>query len=261
MKLRDKTILITGASTGIGRELAMKLSHSENRLILIARRIDLLEELSLMIKKNGSKAMVLQCDVSKREEVDKTLRIIGEKYNEINLAVLNSGVGFRTAEGEQDINKGVMTFAVNVFGLFYMIEGLQKYSLLKRGSIIAGVSSLAEGRGFPRSGYYSASKAAASIYLESLRNEFYSSGIKVITIKPGFVKTPMTDKNEFKMPFLMPVEKGVSIIIKGIEKEKRIIQFPRITVFGTRLLKLMPDFIFDRISRRHLESLPKRKTS
>ena len=184
MELRDKTILITGASTGIGRELAIKFSSSGNRLILIARRIELLEELSLLIKKNGSKAMVLQCDVSKREEVDKTLRVVGEKYNEINLAVLNSGVSFRTAEGEQEIDKGVMTFGVNVFGMFYMIEGLQKYSLLRKGSIIAGVSSLADSRGFPRSGYYSASKAAASIYLESLRNELYSSGIKVITIKP-----------------------------------------------------------------------------
>lgn len=261
MELRDRTILITGASTGIGRELAIKLSSSGNRLILIARRIELLEELSLLIKKNGSKAMVLQCDVSKREEVDKTLRVVGEKYNEINLAVLNSGVSFRTAEGEQEIDKGVMTFGVNVFGMFYMIEGLQKYSLLRKGSIIAGVSSLADSRGFPRSGYYSASKAAASIYLESLRNELYSSGIKVITIKPGFVRTPMTDKNEFQMPFLMPVERGADIIIRGLEKEKRIIQFPRITVFGIRLLKLMPDFIFDRISRRHLASLPERKTN
>jgi len=259
MNLRDKTILITGASSGIGRELAIKLSYSHNRLILIARRIDLLEELSKEIKKNGSKALALQCDVSNYEEVEKTVKIIGEKYNEINLAILNSGVSFRTVEGEQEIEKGVKTFSVNVFGLFYMIEGLQKYSLLGRGSILAGVSSMADSRGFPRSGFYCASKAAASVYLESLRNELYLSGIKVLTIKPGFVKTQMTDKNEFKMPFIISVEKGAKIILRGLEKEKRIIKFPRIIAISTKLLRLIPDPIFDFFSRKHLASLPPRK--
>ena len=257
MELRNKTILITGASTGIGREVARQLSRSDNRLILIARRRELLEELSSEIKGNGSKALVFQCDVSSADEVGKILKEVAEKYNEVNLAMLNSGVSFRTVEGEQEIEKGIKTFEVNVFGLFNMVKELLNNSLIKRGSIIAGVSSLADGRGFPRSGYYCASKAAATIYLESLRNELYLQGITVITVKPGFVRTPMTDKNEFKMPFLMPVEKGAKIIIRGIEKEKRIIQFPRMTVLGSRILRIMPGGLFDILSRRHLKSIGK----
>ncbi len=93
--------------------------------------------------------------------------------------------------------------------------------------------------------FYCASKAAASIYLEGLRVELKKYGIKVITVKPGFVKTPMTDVNEFKMPFLMPADKAAKIILKGIKKEKRIIQFPFPTVIASKLIGLMPNFLYD----------------
>jgi short-subunit dehydrogenase len=90
--------------------------------------------------------------------------------------------------------------------------------------IIATVSSLADNRGYSKSGFYSASKAALSIFAEGLSVDLKSFGIKVITIKPGFVKTPMTDQNKFKMPLIMPAEKSADYIISGIEKEKSIIQ-------------------------------------
>ena len=114
-----------------------------------------------------------------------------------------------------------------------------------KNGIIVGVSSLADHRGFSGSGFYCASKSAASIYLEGLRVELKPYNIKVITVKPGFVKTPMTDQNKFKMPLLMPAEKAADIIIAGIEKEKRIIQFPLPMVLLTRLVGLIPGGLYE----------------
>ena len=118
--------------------------------------------------------------------------------------------------------------------------------------IIAGVSSLADSRGYPFSSYYSASKAAATKYLESLRVELKPYNIKVLTIKPGFVRTPMTDKNEFYMPFLMEVDKAAGIIVRGIKKEKTLVQFPFPIVLGSKILSIMPNRLYDFLMSKQL---------
>ena len=110
--------------------------------------------------------------------------------------------------------------------------------------IIAPVSSLADNRGYSGSGFYCASKAALSIFTEGLSIDLKKHGIKVITIKPGFVKTPMTDKNKYKMPFMISAEKSADYIISGIEKEKAIIQFPIPTVLGAKIIGLLPNWIY-----------------
>jgi short-subunit dehydrogenase len=122
--------------------------------------------------------------------------------------------------------------------------------------MLVGVSSLAESRGYPRSGFYNASKAAATLLLESLRVELKPFNVKVLIVKPGFVRTPMTDKNEFQMPFLMNVDKAAKIILEGIKKEKKIIQFPLPIVIGSKLARLMPDWLFDILMSK---PLPPRK--
>ena len=122
----------------------------------------------------------------------------------------------------------------------------------RREGIIVGVSSLAEVRGFPKSGFYNASKSAASLLLESLRIELKPFGVKVITVKPGFVRTPMTDKNEFHMPFLMDLDDATNIIIKGLRKEKKVIQFPLPIVFGAKIMKLLPNRLFDYLMSKPL---------
>ena len=118
--------------------------------------------------------------------------------------------------------------------------------------MIVGVSSLADARGYAQSGFYCSSKSAATKLLESVRVELKPHNIKVLTVKPGFVKTPMTDKNEFHMPFLMDVDKAAKIILKGIKKEKRIIQFPFPIVISSRLIRILPNFLFDWLSTRQL---------
>ena len=171
-----------------------------------------------------------------------------EKFGDFDIALLNAGVGFRASVNDFDSSRAEVTFGVNVLGLIYCVEQLLPSMMNRKEGIIAGVSSLADNRGYAGSGFYCASKAAATTFLESLRVELAGYNVKVITIKPGFVKTPMTDKNEFKMPFLMDSDKAAKIILKGLKKENKIIQFPAPTVFGSRLIGALPVYIYDYLS-------------
>ena len=115
----------------------------------------------------------------------------------------------------------------------------------KEDGVIAGISSLADNRGFAGSGFYCASKAATSIYLECLRIELKRYGIKVITVRPGFVRTPMTDKNRFKMPLLMEPGQAAFNILDGLKKGKSVIQFPWQMVMLTRLVGILPGSFYE----------------
>jgi len=245
MNFENKTILITGASTGIGKAVAQKLLNENCRIILIARRSVLVKEYvdASLIKKNAP--LIIKCDVSKKDEVASAYKLIKEKYERIDIAILNAGVGHTVTTKNYNSFYAEQTFGANFFGIIYWVEQLLPEYLKSRAGMIVGVSSLADNRGFSGSGFYCASKAAASIYLEGLRVELKSFGIKVLTVKPGFVKTPMTDQNKFKMPFLLPADKAAQIIIDGIKKEKRIIQFPWQTVMLTKIVGLIPGSIYE----------------
>lgn len=253
MNFNNKTILITGASTGIGKELAIELSKENCKLILVARRIELLNKLITDISPNSqSKFLALKCDVSKKEEVTKTFEEAKSKFGNIDVAILNAGFGENMKVDEYNSELAELTFGANVFGIIYWVEQLLPDFLQKKKGVIVGISSLADNRGFSGSGFYCASKAAASVYLEGLRIELYKYNIKVITVKPGFVKTPMTDKNDFEMPLLMQADKAAKIILKGIKNEKRIIQFPFPIVLATKLVGLLPGWFYEFFAKRNL---------
>lgn len=258
MDLAGKSIILTGASGGIGYALAKKLAGFNCKIALLSRRIDKLNEFE---SKYGYNTIILPlyCDVSKKESVHSAFDKVMEKFGGIDIAILNAGTGNRVDVENFSSAKGDQVISVNFSGNLYLLEKLIPHFIQKRSGIIAGVSSLADNRGFPRSGFYNASKAAFSLLLESLRIELHNYGIKVITVKPGFVKTAMTDKNEFYMPFLMDADKAAGIIVRGISKEKRVIRFPLLTVLGTKLIGIMPDTIFEYFTRKHLEGLRRKK--
>ena len=243
-----KTILITGASSGIGKAMAEKLSAENCNLILIARRIEKLEQLQRNLADKPANIWIYKCDVGKKEEVVSTAEKIFAELNFIDIAILNSGVGYRVIPEKYNSQHAEETFGANIFGMIYWIECLLPKYLLKQKGMIVGVSSMADKRGYSGSGFYCASKAAATIYLEGLRIELKKSNIKVITVRPGFVKTPMTDKNKFKMPFLMEVEKAADIILKGIRKNKTYIQFPIKLVLLSKLVELIPNRLYEFLS-------------
>lgn len=250
MEFNDKTIIITGASGGIGTELVKQLSEYKCKLAILARREEKLKQIASDNSNSSAEILPIKCDVTNKEAIKSAYQKIKSNFGAVDLAILNSGISERKRIYEIDHEYARYSFEVNLFGIVNWVEELLPDFMERREGFIAGVSSLADNRGFSGSGFYSASKAAASIYLEGLRVELIPFGIKVATIKPGFVKTPMTDKNEFKMPLIMNADKAAKIILKKLRKEKPVIQFPLPTVIGAKLIGLLPARVYSYLSRK-----------
>jgi short-subunit dehydrogenase len=253
MDLSGKTILITGASSGIGRAIASKLSGDNVNLILTARRINLLEEIKEEAKTNKCSYLLLQCDVSNKNDVAAAYIKIKDKFGRVDLAILNAGVGHYMNVLNYNSGFAEKIYSTNLLGMIYWIEQLLPDYLGRKSGIIAGVSSMADNRGYSGSSFYSSSKAAVTNYLEGLRVELNPYGIKVITIRPGFVETPMTSGNKFKMPFLMTAEKAADIILNGIKKEKRVIQFPWQMALLTSIVGILPGSLYEVLAKKRLK--------
>ena len=256
MDLNNTTVLITGASSGIGYSLAKLLPKENCSLILISRRENMLSQLVHDVEFEGTKVKAYKCDVGNIGEVKNTFEQIKRDFDKVDIAILNAGTSSRADIKNYSSFTAKEIFESNTLGIVNCVEQLLPDFIQRKEGMIVGVSSMADSRGFPKSGFYNASKAAASLLLESLRIELKPFNIKVITVKPGFVRTPMTDKNEFHMPFLMDVDKAVKIILDGIKNEKKIIQFPLPIVIGSKLVKMMPIWLFDFLMSR---PLPARK--
>jgi short-subunit dehydrogenase len=248
LNFSNKNILITGASSGIGYQLAKDLAKEGANLALLARRKNILDNLAEELKPFNTKIITAKCDVSSKENIKNAFYFVRNEFNKIDIAILNAGVSYRMNVKEFNTEFIEEIINVNLMGMLHCLNEIIPDFVQDKNGFIVGISSLAESRGFPRSAAYCSSKAAVSTFLESIRTELKKYNVKVITVKPGFVKTPMTDKNEFKMPFLMESDKACKIILDGIKKEKKIIQFPLPTVAGAKLFKILPDSLFDYIS-------------
>jgi short-subunit dehydrogenase len=249
MEFKNSNILITGASSGIGYQLAKDLATEGANLAILSRRKELIDELAKELEKT-TKVKTYNCDVTKKEEVKDVLAKIKIDFNKIDVAILNSGVGRTASVREYNSSAAEEIFNTNVLGAVYCIEQLLPEFISEKRGVIVGISSLGDGKGFPKSGFYTASKAALTIILESLRIELKPFSVKVVTIKPGFIKTPMTEKNKFKMPFLMSVEEGSKMILNGLRKEKRIIEFPLPTTIATKFLRMIPTRWFEYLASK-----------
>ena len=249
---RDSPIvLLTGASSGIGAALAVELARARKaRIALLARREEMLAEVVRQIIDAGGEAIAFPCDVVDAEAVAEVVAQVSEQFGPIDIAIANAGVG--SAMGVSDLSYETIRHVmdVNYHGTATLLAAVIP-GMVERGSgQIAAVSSIAGYRGLRRSGPYCASKAAVSTLLESLRLELAPLGIGVTAIHPGFVKTPMTDKNKFPMPFMVPVEKAARIISVGLWKRRREINFPWQMVLMVKLLRLVPGWLFDRMMAR-----------
>ena len=256
MNLQDKVILLTGASSGIGYYLAKLLPKENCSLALIARRKNLLDELADQIESDKRLIKTYKCDVSVFDEVINTYNQIKSDFGKVDVAILNAGVSGRTEINNFSSELTREILGANIFGITNWIDVILPDFLKRKEGTIVGISSIADLKGFPKSGLYNASKAAVSIFLESLRIELKSHNIKVITVRPGFVRTPMTDKNEFYMPLLMNADKAAGIIVNGIKKDKRIIQFPLLMVILAGIIRLLPKRLFEYLAGK---KLPERK--
>lgn len=240
-----RNVAIFGASQGIGKALALEFSANSSNLVLLSKNSLQLENLNKEISAAGKTCFSMECDVTSIDEVKKAVSFAAEKLQQIDLVIINSGVGGPNWMSSFSSKQFKDTFAVNTFGIAHILECILPVFRKQGYGTIAGVTSLADIRGYGGSSSYSASKAAASILLEAARVELKNENINVITVRPGFVKTAMTDKNEFKMPLLMQTEKAARIIRRGIESGRSIVQFPLPIVMATRLIKFLPNWLYD----------------
>jgi len=252
VQLKNKKIILTGGSSGIGYQLSKKLLREGCTLAVLARRKERLDKLVNETEGLSGKLFIYQCDVTDKIKVNNIITEIMKIMGGIDIALLNSGVGRPEGVKKFKSENAEAVFNTNVLGMVNCIDSLLPVFLQQKHGVIAGVSSLADNRGYSGSGFYCGSKAAVTAILESLSPELKIHGIKVVTIKPGFVRSEMTAQNNFKMPFLMDAEKAADIIVKGLRKEKRIIQFPLMTVIGSKLIGLIPVSLFEYFEYKRL---------
>ncbi len=243
-----ESVLITGASKGIGRAIAFEYARRSSNMLLCARSAGELKKICEEINSTGGSAQYFQCDVTKKEEVKSAVDYAVEKFGKIDAAILNAGMA--GTNWYTDFNPSLFrqVFEVNLFGVVNFMEYLIPLMKKQGGGKIAAVSSLADSRGMPGSSPYNASKSALSEIFAAARTELKKDNIKIITIRPGFVESNITAKNEFPMPFLMSAEKAAVKIVSGIEKSKKVVSFPFPMAAATILLKILPVPVFDLIA-------------
>ncbi len=245
-----KNILISGAGSGIGRALAVSYSKAGVNLFLCGRNLEKLSHTKLLCEELKANVLLEILDVTNEEATKNWIERIEESY-ELDLVIANAGISAGTAGGPESFAQVKKIFATNLGGVLNVTHPvIEKMRLRKRGQI-ALISSLAGFRGLPSSPAYSASKSAVRVYGEALRGNLAPLGILVNVICPGYIKTPMTDVNDFPMPFLMPVEQAAKIIKQGLAQNKSRIAFPFplyfVVWFATLLSTKITDVIFAKL--------------
>ena len=246
----DKVVLITGASSGIGRGLALELARRGAKLGLVARRAELLEEIVSEIEKENGKAIALAADVQDAAATRNVADQLRAEFGPIDILIANAGIGTTTDAAELDAAEVARIFGVNVIGAASSVSAVVP-EMVKRGSgQLVAISSIAAYRGLPKSASYGASKAALSSFFESLRLDLKPKGIEVTIIHPGFIKTPLTAGRKAQMPYLMELDYAVKKIIHAIEKKRKSYAFPWQLASIVRLGMLMPNALYDRLASK-----------
>ena len=248
---QNKTVLITGASSGIGRGLALELSRRGAKVGLVARRADSLNELVREIEAKNGQALALPADVLNSDSLRDAAEHCRSVFGPIDVLIANAGIA-STVNGSELKGRTVAEVVnVNVVGAANSVEAVLPEMLSRGSGHLVVISSLAAYRGLPKSAAYCASKAGVSAFFESLRLDLKPHGIDVTIIHPGFIKTPLTAGRQAQMPFLMEVDEAVAKIVGAIEKKKKSYAFPWQLASIVRAGMIMPNFMYDWISRRN----------
>ena len=234
---KKRLIWLIGATSGIGYQLALDMAEQGNRVIISGRNQQKLDEL---VEKDPEHFFPLAFDVTSYEQVKAAGAEIQEEFGTLDTLFYNSGNCIYVDIKNFKHEAFEKVFQVNVMGLVYAVE--IALPLLRQGDqpYIVGMSSSAAFVGLPRAEAYGASKAAVQYLMDSLRVGLAAEGIQVSTVYPGFVKTPLTDLNDFSMPFLISVKSASEYILKGIKKRDHNIHFPKRFTFFLKLLGNLP---------------------
>ncbi len=221
MSENQKKIWITGASSGIGKAVALKFAQEGWKVAVSARRFEKLKQLS-----ENENIFSYPLDVSDREKVEETSKKIINEFSDLDLCVFSSGIYERSLEKEINVENIKKTFEINYLGTVNCVKAVEGHFKNKKSGHIAIVSSPVGYRGLPKSSGYTPSKAALNNFTQGIFFDFRKYDVKVTLISPGFIKTQLTDKNDFPMPFLRSAEYAAEKIYKGLITNKFEIIFP-----------------------------------
>jgi short-subunit dehydrogenase len=247
----DKTVMITGASSGIGKGLAMTIAARGGRLALIARREDALNEIVNEIRAANGTAIAVAADVRDAEVLRQAADKIRAELGPIDVLIANAGVGVTDHANNLDPHKVSEVMNTNVLGAVNSVAAVLPEMVERKSGHLVAIASLAGYRGLAKSAAYCASKAALSSFFESLRIDLRHTGVTVSIIYPGFIKTPLTSGRQAKMPYLMELDDGVKKIVSAIEKGKKSYAFPWQLATIVRSSLLMPSSLYDWIAERN----------
>ncbi len=239
------TVFITGASSGIGESLARLYASRGYQLGLVARRKEFLEKLAADLNPVPA---VYALDVRDAAGLTQAANDFMARHGAPNIVIANAGISRGTlTEIEDDLKAFQEILDVNVMGMVNTFHPFVASMRDKGTGTLVGIASVAGFRGIPGGGAYSASKAAAIKYCESLRVELRASGVSVVTICPGYIRTPMTAVNKFKMPFLIDVDEAVVRFARAIDARTSFTVIPWTMGIAGRILRMVPNWLYDRV--------------
>jgi len=242
---QSQRIVLTGATSGIGAALARRYATAGATLGLIARRRPELERLSAEL---GASCNIYPLDVRDAAALAAAAHDFVHRHGTPDVVIANAGVSVGTlTDFAEDARAFQDVIDTNVIGMVNTFQPFLSSMRAAGHGALAGIASVAGYRGLPGAGAYSASKAAVIAYLESLRVELRASGIRVITICPGFIDTPMTEKNPYPMPFRMSAEAAATSIASLIARGKAYTVIPWQMAIVARLLRVVPNWLYDRL--------------
>ena len=241
--------MITGASSGIGRGLAVELARRGAKVGLVARRADVLQEVISEIESVGSKALALPADVQDASSMAAAAEKLRSEFGPIDILIANAGIGPTRDAAEINAEEIAGVINVNVIGASNSVAAVIPAMVARGSGQLVVISSLAAYRGLPKSAAYCASKAAVSAFFESLRLDLVPRGIDVTIIHPGFIKTPLTTGRDARMPFLMELDDAVKKMVRAIEKRRKRYSFPWQLATIVRIGLIMPFWMYDQVTR------------
>ena len=243
-------VLITGASSGLGEHLALELVRRGHAVSLLARRRDALDALAARITADGGRCAVAAADVTDASATADAIARCVEALGPVDIAVANAGGGGPVSADGFDLARATALLRLNIDGVLHTFAPVLPAMLARGSGQIVAVSSIAAWRGLPGGGLYSAAKAAVSTLMEAWSAELRHRGVAVTTIHPGFVRTPLTAKNKFSMPFLLEPDDAARRIADGIEARRRSVNFPAPMVLLMAVVRRLPAGLFEWLTRR-----------
>ena len=246
----NKTVVLTGASSGMGKDLAVLLASWGANVALTARRKELLDEVRAACEDAGGQAASFACDVTDAGAMTAMRDAVLERWGFADVVIANAGVGGLNPGDNFSLDIHRKVVEINCMGLANTLIPFVPSMVERKKGHLVGISSLAAFRGLPNAGSYSSSKAAQMVFLESLRVDLRKHGIAVSCIHPGFVESPMTDHTEFRMPFMVPTRKSSLLIAKAIMDGKASYLYPWPMRLITAVNRNLPRFVYDTLVPR-----------